>query len=290
MLGINTKRFDFIPQIAATTVGLSLSTGNLLSTLSPIDLSGWLLLFCICLIPASIFCYHLIFKFEITTRQLIFINCIGIFTFSIITFQFDFIPYSHDEPIITSNWILERKFFIFSLISLLASMVSAYIHAVRVLKDTPYLKTKNIELWHLQLFPESNTHDFWITPKRIWQLLFALTTIGGTILYLAITSMDETHPRFIHFVTTHSIIFLLILILHTLAGITLGESIAVATLEKKLAISPSIYCDMDVRIKWRHDYVKYHLPVPIRKLNLRLFNQHVEAYERLQKQVKSSRT
>ncbi len=43
-------------------------------------------------------------------------------------------------------------------------------------------------------------------------------------------------------------------------------------------------------MKWRHDYVKYHLPAPIRKLNLRLFNQHVEAYERLQNEVKSSRT
>jgi hypothetical protein len=69
----------------------------------------------------------------------------------------------------------------------------------------------------------------------------------------------------------------------------LGQAVHLIAFERTTACSLKLR-DFDERLKWRHDYVKYHLPAPIRKLNLRLFNQHVEAYERLQKEIKTSRT
>ncbi|HEX4880365.1 MAG TPA: hypothetical protein VFV39_11005 [Limnobacter sp.] len=64
-----------------------------------------------------------------------------------------------------------------------------------------------------------------------------------------------------------------------LTFMTLGQVAHLFAFEKKAAKQFTLK-NFDLRLKWRHDYVKYHLPTPIRKLNLRLFNQHVEAYER----------
>lgn len=69
----------------------------------------------------------------------------------------------------------------------------------------------------------------------------------------------------------------------------LGQALHLIQLERKTGQSFEPR-NFEERLRWRHDYVKYHLPAPIRKLNLRLFNQHVEAYERLQNEVKTSRT
>ena len=66
----------------------------------------------------------------------------------------------------------------------------------------------------------------------------------------------------------------------------LGQATRIVQFERKIGI-PLSFRNYPMRMKWRHDYVKYHLPAPIRKLNLRLFNQHVEAYERLQQEVKT---
>ncbi len=73
-------------------------------------------------------------------------------------------------------------------------------------------------------------------------------------------------------------------------GIALGEAIRLIELERLMGRGSFKLYDFEKRLLWRHDYVKYHLPSPIRKLNLRLFNQHVEAYQRFQKEVKTSRT
>ena len=69
----------------------------------------------------------------------------------------------------------------------------------------------------------------------------------------------------------------------------LGQAIHLIKLERKSGRTLELR-DFNERLRWRHDYVKYHMPAPVRKLNLRLFNQHVETYERLQKQTKASRT
>jgi hypothetical protein len=79
------------------------------------------------------------------------------------------------------------------------------------------------------------------------------------------------------------------LIVYTVLAASVGEAIRLIQLQRRIGNGPFKIYDFDERLKWRHDYVKYHLPAPIRKLNLRLFNQHVEAYERLQKTNKASR-
>lgn len=80
------------------------------------------------------------------------------------------------------------------------------------------------------------------------------------------------------------------MILCYLCGLAFGEGVRLIQIERFLNRGKFEIADLEHLMRWRHDYVKYHLPAPIRKLNLRLFNQHVEAYKRLQKQIKSSRT
>jgi len=80
------------------------------------------------------------------------------------------------------------------------------------------------------------------------------------------------------------------MILCYLCGLVFGEGIRLIQIERYLNKGKFEIEGLEHLKRWRHDYVKYHLPAPIRKLNLRLFNQHVEAYERLQNEVKSSRT
>lgn len=80
------------------------------------------------------------------------------------------------------------------------------------------------------------------------------------------------------------------MILCYLCGLVFGEGIRLVQIERQMAKGNLEIDGFEHLLRWRHDYVKYHLPAPIRKLNLRLFNQHVEAYERLQNKVKTSRT
>jgi hypothetical protein len=80
------------------------------------------------------------------------------------------------------------------------------------------------------------------------------------------------------------------MILCYLCGLVFGEGIRLIQIELHFKKGNFEIEGLEHLQRWRHDYVKYHLPAPIRKLNLRLFNQHVEAYERLQKTGKASRT
>ncbi|MCR2746124.1 hypothetical protein [Limnobacter parvus] len=87
-----------------------------------------------------------------------------------------------------------------------------------------------------------------------------------------------------------SLIGMCSMILCYLCGLVFGEGIRLIQIERYLNKGKFGIEGLEHLLRWRHDYVKYHLPTPIRKLNLRLFNQHVEAYERLQNKVKTSRT
>ena len=125
--------------------------------------------------------------------------------------------------------------------------------------------------------------------RGIWMLVISLVLVGFVMICfvvlptISVTTQDLKMliAKIAAMIPTGFIVGAIFLFL--------GQAIHLIKLERKSGRTLELR-DFNERLRWRHDYVKYHMPAPVRKLNLRLFNQHVETYERLQKQTKASRT
>jgi hypothetical protein len=137
---------------------------------------------------------------------------------------------------------------------------------------------------HLQTGKYSRRKNFPIIHTLYWPLIL----LG--IVYIAWFANHYAHVADLQGeLALISLACLCAMILCYLSGLVLGEGIRLIQIEHRLNKGQFEIEGLEDLLRWRHDYVKYYLPAPIRKLNLRLFNQHVEAYERLQKTNKASR-
>lgn len=177
----------------------------------------------------------------------------------------------------------------FALLVLLTSTLGAYAIA-RNRSDQQSLRSYSTIEWTLLTIDLKNrTFGSMKNLPFIHWLYWPLCLIGGAYLFWFINEFAD-QPGLVSNVKIIGIVQMITMILAYRVGLFLGEGFRLIQIEKMTPGTRFHLENFDEFMKWRHDYVKYHLPAPIRKLNLRLFNQHVEAYERLQKEVKSSRT
>jgi len=224
------------------------------------------------------------------------IRTVVIFQFALLLMVHPFIIGLHHWEIISgSGDIFALKHWIefvnlnFGLLVLLISSLGSYTIARRR-SDQQALKGYSIIEWTLLTIDlKSRTFGSMKNLPFIHWLYWPLCLVGGAYLLWFINEFAN-QPGLMSNVKIIGIVQMITMILAYRVGLFLGEGFRLIQIERR---TPGIQFHLenfDAFLKWRHDYVKYHLPAPIRKLNLRLFNQHVEAYERLQKDVKTSRT
>lgn len=148
---------------------------------------------------------------------------------------------------------------------------------------------KPIELWTINVYLADHSFEDKDKQKSLTALVITWVLIGVMMIYVFVLPTITTEPDDLKLLLAKVGAMIPTAALVGILFMFMGQASSVMRLERELG-NPLTFRNHHLRMKWRHDYVKYHLPAPIRKLNLRLFNQHVEAYERLQNKVKSSRT
>ncbi|MAG80420.1 MULTISPECIES: hypothetical protein [unclassified Limnobacter] len=148
---------------------------------------------------------------------------------------------------------------------------------------------KPIELWTINVYLADHSFEDRDKQKSLTALVITWVLIGVMMIYVFVLPTITTEPDDLKLLLAKVGAMIPTAALVGILFMFMGQTTSVMRLERELG-NPLTFRNHHLRMKWRHDYVKYHLPAPIRKLNLRLFNQHVEAYERLQNEVKSSRT
>ena len=148
---------------------------------------------------------------------------------------------------------------------------------------------KPIELWTINVYLADHSFEDRDKQKSLTALVITWVLIGVMMIYVFVLPTITTEPDDLKLLLAKVGAMIPTAALVGILFMFMGQASSVMRLERELG-NPLTFRNHHLRMKWRHDYVKYHLPAPIRKLNLRLFNQHVEAYERLQNEVKSSRT
>ena len=133
-------------------------------------------------------------------------------------------------------------------------------------------------------------HSF--EPKEVTRgmrtLIIPIATVGVLMFFLFLLPNTSRDTHGLYMIIGKVAMMLTAGIFFAHISVFLGQAAHLLSLERQAGKALRLLA-LEQRLKWRHDYVKYHLPWPLRKLNLRLFNQHVEAYEQLQAQVKTSR-
>jgi hypothetical protein len=245
--------------------------------------------FPIVLILYSGWAYHFLFRSSLSPRVYIVESLIGIVSYAPFTMQPDLL-FATASPLSATQNIPTFFNSIFAVMILLISFFWAYRNAHH---HTPRVGSgSSTEASWLTLDLDLDEHAFLSPPgmRRLTPLFIAFSALGGTLLLLALVDVGDVNSDTQKALIVRTCSMAITIIIYSLLGASLAEALCLITIEKHQAKGPLRVYDFDERLKWRHDYVKYHLPAPIRKLNLRLFNQHVEAYERLQNEVKSSRT
>lgn len=148
---------------------------------------------------------------------------------------------------------------------------------------------KPIELWTITVYLADHSFEDRDKQKSLTALVTTWVLIGVMMIYVFVLPTITTEPDDLKLLLAKVGAMIPTAALVGILFMFMGQATRVMRLERELG-DPLTFRNHHLRMKWRHDYVKYHLPAPIRKLNLRLFNQHVEAYERLQRDIKSSRT
>jgi len=148
---------------------------------------------------------------------------------------------------------------------------------------------KPIELWTINVYLADHSFEDRDKQKSLTALVITWVLIGVMMIYVFVLPTITTEPDDLKLLLAKVGAMIPTAALVGILFMFMGQATRVMRLERELG-DPLTFRNHHLRMKWLHDYVKYHLPAPIRKLNLRLFNQHVEAYERLQNKVKSSRT
>ena len=148
---------------------------------------------------------------------------------------------------------------------------------------------KPIELWTINVYLADHSFEDRDKQKSLTALVITWVLIGVMMIYVFVLPTITTEPDDLKLLLAKVGAMIPTAALVGILFMFMGQTTSVMRLERELG-NPLTFRNHHLRMKWRHDYVKYHLPAPIRKLNLRLSNQHVEAYERLQNEVKSSRT
>lgn len=194
----------------------------------------------------------------------------------------------HSELIQTSHWY-ENINLVFGVCVLLITTVVAYAIAYSR-SDKSSLETCSGLEWtifqiNLRTRKYSRRKNFPIIHTLYWPLVLA----GGFYImwfasqYAQVEDLKEDLKLI-------SLLGICSMILCYLCGLVFGEGIRLIQIERYSNKGKFEIEGLEHLKRWRHDYVKYHLPAPIRKLNLRLFNQHVKAYEDLQKTKYQSRS
>ena len=148
---------------------------------------------------------------------------------------------------------------------------------------------KPIELWTINVYLADHSFEDRDKQKSLTALVITWVLIGVMMIYVFVLPTITTEPNDLKLLLAKVGAMIPTAALVGILFMFMGQTTSVMRLERELG-NPLTFRNHHLRMKWRHDYVKYHLPAPIRKLNLRLFNQHVEAYERLQNEIKTSRT
>ncbi|WP_138519433.1 hypothetical protein [Limnobacter alexandrii] len=245
--------------------------------------------FPIVLIFYSGWAYHFLFRSSLSPRVYIVESLIGIATYTPFTMQPDLLFATADSLTAIQN----IPTFFNSTFAVMVLLISFFWASRSASQHTPKVgSSSSSEASWLTLDLDLDEHTYLSPPgmKRLTPLFIAFSALGGALLLLALMDVGEVNSDTQKALIVRTCSMAITIIIYSLLGASLAEALCLIKIEKHQAKGPLRVYDFDERLKWRHDYVKYHLPAPIRKLNLRLFNQHVEAYERLQKQIKSSRT
>ena len=139
---------------------------------------------------------------------------------------------------------------------------------------------KPIELWTINVYLADHSFEDRDKQKSLTALVITWVLIGVMMIYVFVLPTITTEPDDLKLLLAKVGAMIPTAALVGILFMFMGQTTSVMRLERELG-NPLTFRNHHLRMKWRHDYVKYHLPAPIRKLNLRLFNQHVEAYERL---------
>lgn len=283
MYGIRSHYYGFFAQALCLAIGLPLSTLLLVAQFTPLNTPLLALILVGCASIGVVTIYQVIFVYELKPHQLVYCSIIGLWGTSMLTFQFDFlVAYKNYIPTQPPGY-LDWKFLIFNCVVLAVCSVGAYLNSARKLSPETYAKGDEIELWQFTLCPKSGTYDIDLQPRKFPGLIVVLAFLSFILIWFVENSIPPDHPKYLRYLVFNLCSVGMTMIIGVFAGVTIGESLYMIYFQRKQAIPSFVYCDMKTRMKWRHDYVKYHLPAPIRRLNLKLFNQHVQAYEQLDK-------
>ena len=177
----------------------------------------------------------------------------------------------------------------FAAVIALISYVWAYIDTNSQLNENSVQGKDPVELWTVNVYLSDHSFEDRERQKSLRPLVITWTLVGFIMVLALVLPTISAESSDIKLLTAKIGAMIPTAALIGITFLFLGQATRVIQLERKIGM-PLIFRNYDLRLQWRHDYVKYHLPAPIRKLNLRFFNQHVEAYERLQREVKTSRT
>lgn len=239
---------------------------------------------------SSIWMFLFHFKLQLDPVHFLIQAALGLLVFSLFTIHPDLLLKKLGTEVYRPNEWFEYIGLMYSLIVLSTSFIWGWICSKT--PQPPTINNQHEPCKWLSADVDLNNMTFG-SPNgmaRLRSLFVIFFLIGMILAFAVIIPKLEVNQEGFQLLALRVFPMGLTLILVTNFGVGLAEALRLVQLERNLGRGRFKLCDFDKRLKWRHDYVKYHLPNPIRKLNLRLFNQHVEAYERLQKEVKTSRT
>ncbi|MFN4327656.1 MAG: hypothetical protein ACK4FF_02165 [Limnobacter sp.] len=283
MYGIRSHYYGFFAQALCLAIGLPLSTLLLVAQFTPLNAPLLVLILVggACLGVVTI--YQVIFVYELKPHQLVYCSIIGLWGTSVVTFQYDLLVLHTSFAKLEFEGYLKWRFLIFNCVTLALCVIGAFLNTARKVTPETFAKGDEIELWQFTLCPKSGTYDIDLQPRKFKGLTVLLALAGFALMWVIENAIALTNPNYLRFLIMGVCFAVPALIINAFTGVTIGESLYLIYFQRKQAIPSFVYCDMKTRMKWRHDYVKYHLPAPIRRLNLKLFNQHVQAYEQLDK-------
>lgn len=238
----------------------------------------------------SIWMYLFHFKLQLDPVHFVIQSALGLLGFSLFTIHPDLFLKKFGDEVHRPNEWFEYIGLIYSVIVLTTSFICGWICSRTHQLPTINNQHEPCKWLSADIDLNNMTYGSPAGMARLRSLFVVFFLIGVILVFGVIIPKSEVNQQGFQLLALRVFPMGLSLILLTNFGVSLAEASRLIQLERNLGRGSFKLLDFDERLKWRHDYVKHHLPAPIRKLNLRLFNQHVEAYERLQKEIKTSRT
>ncbi|WP_370261374.1 hypothetical protein [Limnobacter sp.] len=269
--------YDFLLSALCVGLGLGFGVATPLAWALEWSVVTWLIVFLSASLTAYVWLYYTVFVMPSVTLSSVVIGILALTPLSVIFTFPELLAWRIGSNLFESD---QARFFnaFYSLVAAIIGFSWAYLDThirLEKHKDSP---TEPVCLMSINIYSSAHCFETSEAPRGIKTLAIVLFIVGLIMLQLFLVPSVSAETTQVKNLIAKVGVMIPSGYFWGLTFMTLGQVIYLIAHEGK-ASKKFVLRNFDQRLKWRHDYVKHHLPAPIRALNLRLFNQHIEAYQ-----------